>query len=262
MKDIDKCRDFWLFYPKSENDKVIIDNAQINIFIKNYGCNKYYQDNLKVQIISHPYSIKMIQYLLMKPMFILGWFLGNRETQLIPPYCEIISQTNNDLKSMKQDKDFASVDSYDKSNFLMNFYGQNNLLKSLISQISLDSIDESNVKLLGSAIVSICNNKTALLSVLKLMSQELGNIYSNDIHLELPKTSIFVHRLIEIIKNLTNKDGFNENFFELCGNKLIDAVSSPDWRKDSSFLTELSNLLSNLHFDLPAKATQLMSYLK
>lgn len=144
----------------------------------------------------------------------------------------------------------------------MSFYGQNNLLENLVNQISIDSINDSNIKLLSLILDSICNYNIALLSALKFMSQELSNIYSNDINLELPKSSIFIHRLITILTNLANKDGFNENLFDLCGNKLVDVVSSLEWRKDTSILTELSNLFSNLHVVLPANATQLISYLK
>lgn len=103
----------------------------------------------------------------------------------VAPYYDMLCQIDNDSKSMEQDKDFTDADSYDKSNYLMIFYGQS-LLKSLVNQISLDTTNESNIKLLGSIIDSICNNKNALLSVLKFISQELDDIYSNDIHLELP----------------------------------------------------------------------------
>ena len=109
----------------------------------------------------------------------------------------------------------------------------------------------------------ISSKEFALLIIFDLIYQYISEVYLNDVLFESNLSSKIIIRIIKILKKISDKKGFNENFFDMCGNKLINIILSPNWRNDVSILNEFSEFLINLNEDikLPIQITQLLLFL-
>ena len=242
----------------------------MNYFIDNYGINKSYQTNYNIPEIPNHLTIKMVRYLVKKPHLIYTWFLSNKHIILVPLYYEMFCDTINDLYEILnegykhlEDDENNSIDSFDLYQVILPMYCQNTLLTNLINQVKLVELSDDCLTILCDAFEKISSKEFALLIILDLIYQYISEVYSNDFLFESNLSSKIIIRIIKILNKISDKKGFNENFFDMCGNILINIILSPNWRNDVSILNEFSEFLINLNEDikLPIQITQLLLFL-
>ncbi|KAK8852883.1 hypothetical protein M9Y10_017875 [Tritrichomonas musculus] len=258
----EKMRLFWLPFDHLNNRESISIKSVLNFIqkfeqIQQTEMTKY--DNISPEA---PYTIKMIRYIVTQPISVYRTFLFAKSSPYYQTLYERTLNTYNKCREMyneallhPDDYENFNIADLDQSNILFPLFCQPTLMKNIIHQESLNLASDESL------IYTITKYNIAMLFMLDLIGQELSSVYENDKSCELPSSINYVSNLIDILKCISEGSHFEENFVDMCGNKLLDIILSPEWRSKELLLEKTSALFCSLNNNLPIRLVHLIGFI-
>lgn len=258
MKNVDRNRSFWILNDFDHLRKTDLSYKEIDDFISKLEKHDLPNNVFNLPEIPQRKSIKMVRHVVMKTTPIYVWILSSKTIPLVAELSDYLANTINELIEIGKnanedpdDEDNCDVEFYDKSDFLLPYYCQPNLFKNIVREITNQELDDSCFSALCSLFENITKFNDALLFMLEFISQRL----TSDI------SYIEIDRYLTVLENISVNKGFKENFVDLCGNKLLNIILTPEIRRHSSLLVKASNLFVLINENMPIRVTHLIEFL-
>lgn len=265
IRNVLKEREFWLSYPFDKSIPEYIDENALEAFLSNLErkeTSEYHVINIPE--VQRPITMKMARYVTKQKNWVYKYILYGVYIQLnnqMRKHLSVIIQRLNILKNEKPNSDDDNIDPdyFKLSDFYKSLYCQDSLIKNLIDELFLPTISSRCVSTLSDLFYAYSFNNSALLSLLSIISNTFTEVYQKCTGYASPLYLKGMYDLIEILSKMTSINGFKENFFEKCGNNLINIVLSPELRCDPMLMWSLCKLLDNFT-NLPIMATQVIGF--
>lgn len=269
MKNAKTQKEFWLTYDfvtnrgttifaNSEDYSQIIDKLDIK-----HSCPNY----IERPTVKTPITLHMARYLTVQKFWVYKNILLHGNVPLTNEMFKYFSDVVKHLNKLRKyadehpdEEDEIDSSSFSLTDYFLPQYCQDSLIKSLINDIFLPSLNSKCVSSLCGLFHAYASNNVALLSILSIISQCFSDIYYKCIGYAPPSLLKVMYDLIVILTKMSDIKGFKENFFETCGNNLINIVLSPELRCDPILLWNVSKFFKNFS-SLPIRVTQIIGFM-
>lgn len=264
MDDIQKCRDYWLSFNTLSDEKTEkIDQEKLGQFVSKLSKDYPLIASYKLPRIPKPLTVKMVRYLATKSSMVYLNILFSENIPMVQETFEMTSKIINELNEMSKDKsDTIDLDSFDSNEFLSKLYDQPSLFKNLIHQLTLIVFNDSYLTSIHDVFQAIADGKNGLHLILTLISQKLTDIYQKRLITDSDTSFNSMTRIIDDLSKFSKVNGFNDHFFEYCGNNLLEIVLSPEWRQNANLMAQVSQLFNSINKQkVPIRVTHFIGFL-
>lgn len=260
-ENINRVRDFWIVKEKNLIEIKPEDTVELYEKLEKFDSFTNFSELPSIPSII---TVKMARYLIMKKTYIYSWILYKKSFSFVNEQKELLINTINDLneiqKNTNNEDDYENFDvsCLEPSDLALSNYCQEELFKNLVKELTIQS---KPTDLLINLISVITENQISLFAFLEFISQYFANLYTENSIYDITTSTNSMINLIDILISLSKKDGFKENFVDLCGNNILNIIMKPKLRTNRSLLTKTAELFALLEVNLPIRTTQLICFM-